>query len=192
MDSNTTNAPHRRKHIRLRGYDYSLPGNYFVTIVTHHRKCLFGDIIDGELHLNEAGQMVEASYFDLERASDVVDCLDYVVMPNHFHCIIRINDRCLTETDDDQSILTLPELIKRFKSMTTVRYIHGVRQKSWMPFDRQLWQNSFYDHIIRNERAFDFIRSYIFHNPERWYYDHINPECGDSPDDINETIKQFY
>ena len=80
----------KRKRMRLLGYDYSLPGDYFVTIVTQGRTCRFGEVVDGHMRLNDAGRMVEACYKELADGRDGIECLDYVVMPNHLHCIIRL------------------------------------------------------------------------------------------------------
>ena len=199
----------KRKRMRLLGYDYSLPGDYFVTIVTQGRTCRFGEVVDGQMRLNDAGRMVEACYKELADGRDGIECLDYVVMPNHLHCIIRL--RALPRTEFDKQIpygvpncgntefdkqipygVPLPEIIRRLKSKTTVAYIHGVRDEGWPPFERQLWQKGYYDHIIRRERVFDYIRNYIFLNPERWYYDKMNPQCCATPDDINQGIKNLY
>ncbi len=79
---------HKRKSIRLQGYDYSQAGAYFVTICTQNRACLFGGIIDGKMALNDAGRMVEKWCFALENKFHDIRCDEFIVMPNHFHCII--------------------------------------------------------------------------------------------------------
>ena len=81
--------PHRRS-IRLKDYDYSLRGLYFVTICTHDHIPRFGDVVEGAMILNSAGQMIERLYKECEHHFDNLRCLDYVVMPNHFHCIFQI------------------------------------------------------------------------------------------------------
>jgi hypothetical protein len=83
---------HHRRSIRLKGYDYTQPGAYFITICTHGRECLFGEIIDGEMHLNEAGQIVVQSWQDLPNHVPNVQLDAFVVMPNHVHGIIIITD----------------------------------------------------------------------------------------------------
>lgn len=172
----------RRKRMRLMNYDYSLHGDYFVTIVTQGRISRFGKFKNDDLILNDIGRMIESCYLGLERENDEVDCLDYVVMPNHFHCIIRL----LSDN------IYLPDLIRMFKSKTSVLYIQGVKEHSWPALDQRLWQRGYYEHIIRCDRVFNYIRDYIFHNPERWYYDRINPLCCSEPDDINRKIKMLY
>jgi putative transposase len=79
-----------RHRIRLPGFDYSQPGAYFVTIVTHDRKCLFGGVEDGEMVLNEAGKMVEQVWLEIPRHFDGVIVDKFVIMPNHIHGIIEI------------------------------------------------------------------------------------------------------
>ncbi len=81
---------HRRKSIRLKGYDYSTPGYYFVTICTHDKRCLFGEISDKGMVLNDAGRMVEKWFREIEKKYSHIKCDEYVVMPNHFHGIIQI------------------------------------------------------------------------------------------------------
>ncbi|MDT7942737.1 MAG: transposase, partial [Bacteroidota bacterium] len=81
---------HHRRNIRLKGYDYTQPGAYFIAICTHGRECLFGEIIDGEMHLNEAGQIVVQTWQDLPNHGPSVQLDAFVVMPNHVHGIIII------------------------------------------------------------------------------------------------------
>ena len=81
---------HHRRSIRLKGYDYSQSGLYFITICCQNRAPLFGEIIDGEMVLNEGGKMVEHWYYKLENKFNDIECCEMVVMPNHFHCIIEI------------------------------------------------------------------------------------------------------
>ncbi len=80
---------HHRKSIRLKGYDYSQAGLYFITICVQDRACLFGDVVNGIMMLNDAGKMVEKWYFELENKFPEIRCHEMVVMPNHFHCIIE-------------------------------------------------------------------------------------------------------
>ncbi len=172
----------KRKRMRLTNYDYSLPGDYFVTIVTQGRTFRFGGFMNGKLILNDIGNMIGKCYLELGKGNDDVDCLDYVIMPNHIHFIVRlISDN-----------IFLPDLIRRFKSKTSMMYIHGIKEFSWPMLNHRLWQRGYYEHIIRNNRVFDYIRDYIFHNPERWNYDRINPLCCSEPDDINCKIKMLY
>ena len=83
---------HHRRTIRLCDYDYGTAGFYFVTICVHERRALFGTIIDGIMHLNDAGRMVENEYHRLSDHYPHIKCHEYVIMPNHFHAIIQITD----------------------------------------------------------------------------------------------------
>ncbi|MEY8765360.1 MULTISPECIES: transposase [Francisella] len=88
--NNQTQYFKNRKNLRLKYYDYSSNGAYFVTICVNNRECLFGDIIDGQMCLNDAGLMIDEIYRDLENKFTNIQCGKYVVMPNHFHCVIHI------------------------------------------------------------------------------------------------------
>ena len=95
---------HQRKSIRLKGYDYSKAGLYFITICVQNRMCLFGTVEKGNMFLNDAGQMVEKWYYELENKYPDKRCHEMVVMPNHFHCIIEnmstdVMDARVTPTD---------------------------------------------------------------------------------------------
>lgn len=81
-------ATKHRRSIRLKGYDYSQPGAYFVTLVTHERKCLFGKIEDGEVRLNDVGRMVEEAWIEVPNHYPGVECDTFLIMPNHIHAVI--------------------------------------------------------------------------------------------------------
>ena len=81
---------HHRRSIRLKGYDYTQIGAYFVTVVTKNRECLFGEVIEGETRLNNAGQVIERWWVELNHKFSMVETKEFVVMPNHFHGIVVI------------------------------------------------------------------------------------------------------
>jgi putative transposase len=85
---------HRRRSIRLEGYDYAQTGAYFVTICTQNRECLFGNIVDGEMRLNEYGRIAKESWEWLSRQYKYIDIDEWVVMPNHLHGILIVNADC--------------------------------------------------------------------------------------------------
>jgi len=87
---------HHRRSIRLQGYDYTQPGAYFVTLVTYHRACLFGDIVDGEMRLNDAGRIAEQCWLDIPSHFPDVELDAFVIMPNHVHGILRIVGETVT------------------------------------------------------------------------------------------------
>jgi len=173
---------HNRRSIRLDGYDYKSVGHYFITMCTNNRECLFGNINEGEIQLNDAGKMLKKWYFELENKYFDMKCDAYIVMPNHFHAIlINVGANlcvrpCLTKEDERISISTsLRNIVQWFKTMTTNEYIRGVRNKDWQTFDKKLWQRNYFDHIIRDEDDLNRIRKYIENNPKKWNEDEDNP-----------------
>ena len=82
---------HHRRSIRLKGYDYSQAGAYFITIVTQGRLCLFGDVVDGEMHLNNAGKMVRRIWDGMPNRFPSIEMDEFVVMPNHVHGVIVLH-----------------------------------------------------------------------------------------------------
>ena len=182
---------HHRRSIRLKDYDYSQTGFYFVTICTQNRKSLFGEILDGEMRLNDAGQMIQSVWNELPQHYTGVEVDEFVVMPNHVHGIIILNvgagpsacpDNMQPELQARKGqprgvapTLSLPDLVHRFKSLTTSRYRLGVTQNGWLTFPGRLWQRNYYEHIIRNENDLDEIREYIINNSLKWELDTENP-----------------
>ncbi len=161
---------HHRRSIRLKGYDYSQPGAYFVTICTQNREYLFGEILNGEMRLNDAGRMVERWWLKLSTKFPCVRPDTYVVMPNHFHGIVIIMD----ENREAPSDTSLPRIIQWFKTMTTNEYIRGVKTLGWPPFHRRVWQRNYYEHIVRDASVLEAIRTYINDNPAHWELDRYN------------------
>ena len=184
----------RRRSIRLRGYDYSQPGAYFVTICTHDRQCLFGDVVDGAMVLNPYGKIVWDEWFRTAEIRPYVHLYaqEFVVMPNHIHGIIWIvGDGTETATDSAMVVgatgrsplhgrsplpprgplpHSLGSFIAGFKSAVTKR-INEMRGTSGAP----VWQRNYYEHIIRNDASLQRIRRYIAENPLRWHLDRENP-----------------
>ncbi len=179
---------HNRRSIRLKGYDYSQPGFYFITICVQKRKKLFGKIVEGKMILNDPGQMIEKWYFELENKFPEIKCQAMVVMPDHFHCIIQIvavgtedfavgvedfavgADLRVRPLKFDLSELAGSQLwqaVQWFKTMTTNEYIRGVKTMNWQPFDKKLWQRNYYEHIIRNPKSYKNISKYIIDNPQK-------------------------
>jgi REP element-mobilizing transposase RayT len=172
----------QRKVIRLPNYDYAQPGAYFVTICTQKNKSCFGVVTKDELLLNDAGRMIEKWYFEVMSKFQDIKCCEYVVMPNHFHCIIenvgadlRVCPECSRKSSsaDNDSLGNLGEhigsplqrIIQWFKTMTTNEYIRNVKQNGWQPFDKKLWQRGYYEHVIRNEAEWLTAAQYILDNP---------------------------
>jgi len=155
------NKKYNRRSLRLKHYNYSSAGLYFVTIATKHHTHYFGEIINQQLTLNDAGLMVANHYLNLAQ-NYAIETHEYVVMPNHFHAIIEVLP---------QNTLSLGEIIGAFKSLTTNEYIKGVKTKNFKPFDGRVWQRNFYEHVIRNEKSYFKLSEYIQNNPLVWEKD---------------------
>lgn len=172
-----------RRSIRLCEYDYSQDGAYFVTICTQDRACLFGDITDGRMAVNDAGRMIEKWWLELNRKFSTIETDEYIIMPNHFHGIVVIVGADLRVCPvpayapgrGANAGSPLPSIIQWFKTMTTNEYIRGVKSCGWAPFTGKLWQRNYYEHIIRDERSLTRIREYIDNNPIQWETDRENP-----------------
>lgn len=161
-----------RKQNRLKGFDYSSSGYYFITICTNNRQKYFGDIIDNKMVLNKIGTIINCIFNTIPNHHNVE--LDiYQIMPNHMHFILII-PYCRgiarnAPTFGNVTSGSIPCVIRSFKSETTKQ----IRKLTKNPkFD--VWQRSFYDTIIRNEYSLYFIRQYIKDNPANWENDRNN------------------
>ena len=163
----------RKKSIRLQNYDYAQNGRYFVTICTKNRQHLFGRIVDGEMRLNRAGEMVERLWSEIPQFYAGFVLHEFVVMPNHFHAIVEIAGTMPPYLSDVHVAkqLTIPEIVHRFKTLTTRKYIEGVHNEEWEGFQGKLWQRSYHEHIIRDEKSYEMIVDYVQNNPLRWVED---------------------
>jgi REP-associated tyrosine transposase len=174
-----------RRSIRLPGYDYTQAGAYFITVCTHERQCVLGEIVNGEMYLNEIGKIVEQTWLEISKIRKLVALDVFVVMPNHFHGIIVMHDEALWTDrtglpnlrgarDQEQprgiQIGSVGAIIGQFKSRVTKR----AKALGIFP-DSPLWQRNYYDHIIRDEEDLSRIREYIYSNPQSWYEDDNNP-----------------
>jgi len=170
---------YHRKSIRLKGYDYTKAGAYYVTIVAYQRECLFGEIMNGEMLLNEFGNIANECWCSIPEHFPHVELGAYVVMPNHIHGIIVINDPVypvgathaspLRDTSKPHGPIpgSLGAIVGSFKSAVTRRIrgesdIYGV------------WQRNYFEHIIRNDVDFQRITEYIKFNPKNWDNDDEN------------------
>ncbi len=175
---------HHRRSIRLAGYDYSRAGLYFITICTQNRLCLFGNVNNDDMILNDAGKMIAIQWLDLKQRFIDVDFGEYIVMPNHFHGIIvgaplvgAQNRTGQPNTGQPQGIApttmqnTVGDIVGVFKSITTNEYIRGVKQFNWSRFNKKLWQRNYYEHIIRDENSYLHLSEYIQNNPLKWHED---------------------
>ena len=159
-----------RRSLRLKEYDYSQAGAYFVTICVQRRECVLGKVQDGEVSLSSLGNIVAESWAWLEVGYFQVSLDAWVVMPNHIHGIIVLTDgRGGSRTAPTTKPKPLGRLIGAFKTISTKR-INAMRRAPATRF----WQRNFYEHVIRNESALSRVREYIVNNPLHWELDREN------------------
>jgi REP element-mobilizing transposase RayT len=151
-----------RKGQRLREFDYTRAGHYFITVCTLDRRCLFGEIRDGGLAPSAIGRVVEQCWRDLPTRFDVVELDAFVLMPNHVHGLLRIGESART---------SLPDLLRVFKSQSA-HLSRALRSAVQAP----MWQRGYYERIVRDEADLDRIRDYIVDNPYKWDLDEENPD----------------
>jgi len=171
---------HWRRSIRIPQYDYSQAGAYFVTFCIANRRCILGEIKDGEIRLSKIGNFVSEQWSGLSEQYPHAVVDEFVVMPNHFHGIIHLTDV------DSKSVGAgfqpaqtlrnptrrhgLPEIIRGFKT-DTGRNINRINGTPGQP----VWQRNYYEHVVRAEHDLDSIRKYILENPLKWEEDEENP-----------------
>ena len=189
---NNRNHHKNRRSIRLRDFDYSSPGEYFVTICTHQRECLFGDVVGGEMVLNEIGEIAAKYWYQIPGRYENVVIDAFVVMPNHVHGIIgiefnpdrdkqpvgAIHELPLQVGDTDfetfrkqRRQMLLSKIIGWYK-MNVSKQVNILLNNTGNPF----WQRNYYEHIIRNEKSYLRIQNYIINNPSKWGDDLNHPQ----------------
>jgi putative transposase len=174
---------HKRRSIRLKGYDYSAAGLYFITLCTYQRECLFGKIADGVMRLNALGQIVADEWLRSLEIRQEIEFDEWIVMPNHLHGIVAIktiadlsdgvgaNGRSpLRGVAPSMKPRSLSSLVAGFKSATT-KHINIHRNAPGTP----VWQRNYYEHIIRNDPSLQTIQTYIYNNPKSWQTDRLHP-----------------
>ncbi|NJN20489.1 MAG: transposase [Leptolyngbya sp. RL_3_1] len=182
---------YHRRSIRLKGYDYGASGLYFITLCCHQRQNLFGDIVDGEMTLNDQGKTVADEWMKTPHIRPTFELDAWVIMPNHIHGIIHISGveklhsgerahrraplRCQSAAAKNNGIAdrrprSLSSFVAGFKSATT-KAINMTRKAPGTP----VWQRNYYDHIIRDAASLQRIRQYIQNNPATWPSDQLNP-----------------
>ncbi|MDD5731704.1 MAG: transposase [Patescibacteria group bacterium] len=178
-----------RKSIRLKEYNYSDPSDYFITICTQDRECLFGEVVDGEMRLNEVGKIVEQCYLEIPKHFSNIELDIFQIMPNHVHFILRIVD---DDTDcrggvpppDKENILiqggetpplrsekpTLGQMVGYFKYQSTKEINMFLENPG-----NRIFQRNYYEEIIKNEKHYSEVYDYILSNPQTWIRDKNNP-----------------
>jgi putative transposase len=173
----------QRRSIRLKGYDYSQAGAYFVTLCTYQQHCLFGAVSAGTVQLNEFGRIASDEWSKSTDVRQEIELDAVVVMPNHLHGIVWIinpDEQTTPVGAHGRAPLQRNKLWRPPKSLGS--FIAGYKaaatqQINWLRHTpgAPVWQRNYYEHIIRTERALTAIRQYIFQNPLRWELDRYNP-----------------
>jgi REP element-mobilizing transposase RayT len=184
-----------RKAIRLRYYDYSQAGGYFITICTYNREHLFGQVTDHQIVLNEAGDVVKRWWLQLEDKFTGIKLGSCVVMPNQVHGIITVAEKevgaihelPLRREKIERRRMLIPKIIGYFK-MNSAKYVNRLRGAA----GHTLWQRNYYDHVIRDENELSRIREYIHNNPLKWDLDRENPLSKNFDLDHDRYWKEIY
>ena len=177
-------SKHHRRSIRLKGYDYESSGAYYVTIVTRGRECVFGEIEDNEMYLNNYGEIVQKWWDDISIHFPNVETGAFVIMPNHIHGIIVIMDErrggVLSPLGGKTPPLRKPalgQIVAYFKYQST-KEMNATDNTGTII---KIWQRNYYEHIIRNEKELKQKTDYILDNPSQWDEDQENPQNVKSP-----------
>ncbi len=177
--------------VRLRGWDYSATGWYFVTVCTKRHIPFFGKVIEGRVELSKFGKMVSQMWIEIPNHHLGVSLDEFVIMPNHIHGVIilapekqgdsksksveTLHATSLQSCKDEKMAKISPRrgslavIIRSYKSAVT-RWAHQ------NGMDHFAWQSRYFDHIIRNEDALKKIRQYIQENPLKWALDRYYQE----------------
>ena len=191
---------HHRTSSRLQGFDYSLAGAYFITLVTYQREMLFGEIVDSKMKLNRRGEIAQEEWF---RSADIRKEIrlfadEFVVMPNHIHGIVWIVDGNVVGENDVAEANGGPDQIVNNNTMVVVgadgrpplhmpsrkprslgSFVAGFKSSVTKRIRDELnetgiWQRNYHDRVIRNGRELDAVRRYIESNPYAWEKDEEN------------------
>jgi REP element-mobilizing transposase RayT len=168
---------HRRRSIRLKGYNYSQAGAYFVTICSYKKELIFEDIM--------VASIINKQWQNLPQNFSSIRLDEFVIMPNHIHFILWIKNVGATlavahknKTTNKRAgaspAPTLGDIVGAFKSMVSTEYLKWINQNN-VERSATLWQRNYYEHIIRNEESLNRIREYIINNTLKWEDDIENP-----------------
>ena len=176
---------HHRRSVRLKNYDYSQAGAYFITICTQNRECLFGEIIDAKMGLNEYGTIAKNEWVKLTHRYPNIELDVFQIMPNHMHGIIALVGATLAVAQNDSvaqnemivgndiragaspaPTKTVGDIIGAYKSLVANGCLDIFKTKNETM--GKLWQRNYHEHIIRDEQSYHRISEYIINNPENW------------------------
>jgi Transposase IS200 like. len=175
------NNKYRIESARLKGYDYSSSGEYFVTICAGGMIEYFGNVVNGEIKRNDVGEIAHQMWMEIPNHNKNVMTDEFIIMPNHVHGIIvlcendhgrdainRVSTGGTTKSKNPMLMRqSLPYIIRQYKGRVSFE-IHKTNSEF-------SWQSRFYDHIIRDEKGLNAIREYIHNNPAQWEYDRNDP-----------------
>jgi putative transposase len=194
---------HHRRSIRLKGYDYSKAGLYFITMCCKNRACLFGKIVDKKMVLNDTGVIVQQCWEDIPNHFPNVVLHEFVVMPNHIHGIIRIvganhhspdnnsqnhspdnnsqhspNNHSQYVSSDNHSLVNGAKNVSPLRTPTIGSVVRGFKigVTKWMRQNTNIhmvWQRNYWEHIIRDRNSYVKISKYIVNNPAKWNDDSL-------------------
>ncbi|MEY2977212.1 MAG: transposase [Prochlorotrichaceae cyanobacterium] len=157
-------ARHHRRSIRLKGYDYSSAGAYFITICVQGRECSLGEVQEGQMIPSTIGLIVQDHWDALPKRFPSIELDAFTLMPNHVHGILLLTEATPEERPK------LSQVIAYWKYQTT-KHINQDRESIGTKF----WQRNYYEHIIRNPASLDRLRQYIMENPQKWDIDQLHP-----------------
>ncbi len=158
----------KRKPTRLKDYDYSSNGRYFITICTQKKECVLGDIVGDDvlgvpkIKLSDMGIIVKEQIEEMEKAYSYLHVAEYVIMPNHVHFIITVNAGGGTPRTSSPTGAIIPQYISTLKRFTNKKIGFSI------------WQRTYHDHIIRSKEEYIKIQKYIQQNPKNWESDFYN------------------
>lgn len=180
---------HHRRSIRLKGYDYSQNGAYFITLCAQDRKPIFGKIVDREMQLNQFGIIARDEWLKTSEMRQNIEMDEFVVMPNHMHGIIVIDDGAgrdtlqrvptegrvptqgrvpMVEQFGKPTFNTIPTILRGYKGAVTKQINTLQIDAGVYNMPERIWQKNYYEHVIRNETSLNKIREYITSNPLNW------------------------
>ncbi len=184
-------SKHHRRSIRLKNYDYSEAGRYFITLCSLDRKCIFGEIKQGIIHHNTFGKIATEEWENTPNIRENISLGEFIVMPNHFHAIIHIDYKISNKAKENLGKFhspsqTIGAIIRGYKGATTkainniIRFSNNTGElrfaqfpdsyikKINLPGEGSIWQRDYFDIIINSQKSYNNISNYIINNPKNW------------------------
>ena len=178
---------HHRRSVRLHGYDYSQPGEYFLTICTYEMRMIFGRVVEGRMELNDFGRIADDEWRRSAIIRKELELDEFTVMPNHVHGIVRIVDlngqgaRPCAPTPSREGTGPIPARCPR----SVASFVAGVKPAIKTRINQlrnspgaPVWERNYHEHIVRDGHELEILRDYIRHNALRWSCDRYNPDRG--------------